>query len=236
MDFIQWPQGQDIHRVVQRFNEHTQFPNIVGLIDGTHIEIPCQRNDPSFIDRHHTASMHLQAICDYDMVFRDIYFGHAGSMHDANVFSRSPIYSFLKSPNTNLNPNWHILGDSAYPLEEFLMKPYRDNGNLNAVQRNFNISLSSVRVRVENAFGLLRAKWRRLRFIELKNLSNAKYIVISACCLHNYYLTRTPFPEIEAEIRNINREAQVAVEIRNNPGIRAANKRNEIAQRLANIR
>ena len=46
-----------------------------------------------------------------------------------------------------------ILGDSAYPLENWLMKPYSDRGNLNPDEVNFNFALSGIRVVVENAFG-----------------------------------------------------------------------------------
>ena len=51
-----------------------------------------------------------------------------------------------------------ILGDSAYSLENWLMKPYSDSGNLSPDEARFNLALSRSRVVVENAFGRLKAR------------------------------------------------------------------------------
>ena len=49
-----------------------------------------------------------------------------------------------------------ILGDPAYPLLSWLMKPYIGTGLLTQVQRRFNYRLSRTRVVVECAFGQLK--------------------------------------------------------------------------------
>lgn len=50
-----------------------------------------------------------------------------------------------------------ILGDPAYPLLSWLMKPYIGTG-LTQVQRRLNYRLSGTRVAVECAFGQLKRK------------------------------------------------------------------------------
>ena len=52
-----------------------------------------------------------------------------------------------------------ILGDSAYFLENWLMKPYSDRGNLSRDEARFTLALSRSRVNVENAFARLKARF-----------------------------------------------------------------------------
>ena len=62
------------------------------------------------------------------------------------------------------------------------MKPFPHNGQLSSQQRHFNYRLSRARIVVENAFGRLKARWRRL----LKRLDMSMEnipTVIAACCV-----------------------------------------------------
>lgn len=79
----------------------------------------------------------------------------------------------------------YLLGDSAYPCRSTLIVPYRDNGHLTAAQRNFNKRLSKCRVVVENAFGLLKQRFRQLYHCKLKSLSRTVKLIYVACVLHN---------------------------------------------------
>jgi hypothetical protein len=51
-----------------------------------------------------------------------------------------------------------IVGDDAFPLKPYLMKPY-PNRNLGITQRVFNYRLSRVRRIVENVFGILTSRF-----------------------------------------------------------------------------
>ena len=53
-----------------------------------------------------------------------------------------------------------ILGDSAYPLLSWLMKPFPHKGALTQGQKKYNYKLSSAVS--ENAFGRLKARWQCL--------------------------------------------------------------------------
>ena len=182
-DVITWPS----HSMITQLATSNSFPGAFAAIDGSHISIktPLSSAD-SYINRKSHASIVLQAVCTPNLQFIDVSTGWPGSMHDARIYRRSKLHKFINGGK--LDRDVHILGDSAYPLEENLMVPYRDNGHLNAKQKKFNYIHSASRCCVERAFGLLKCKFRRLRYLDICNLDNAPMIVIASCTLHNYIL------------------------------------------------
>lgn len=118
------------------------------------------------------------------MKFLDVYIGVPGRVHDARVFRTSPIFAQVHAMPNNL----HLLGDSAYPLSINVMTPFRDNGHLNAIQTNYNISHSSARSIIERAFGRLKGKFRRLKYLDIFNPDFGSEIISAACVLHNFII------------------------------------------------
>lgn len=94
------------------------------------------------------------------------------------------------------------------------MVPYRDNGHLTRAQRHFNNRLSSCRVVVENAFGILKQRFRQLYHFKLRNIVRMVQTIHACCVLHNLASTRDveffeppqqddyPDPEADEIIRN----------------------------------
>ena len=105
--------------------------------------------------------MNLQAVCTNDLKFIDCYAGWPGSVHDARVLKNSPLYRDASlDPNRLFPGDRHILGDSAYPLKEWLLTPYRDNGHLTQSERRYNFIHSSTRMAIERSFGLLKGRFK----------------------------------------------------------------------------
>lgn len=153
-------------------------------MDGCHIPIKQPSEDKSsYYNRNKYHSILLQGICDHRMAFMDVFVGWPGAAHDARVWQNSPIYNFLQAGN--LHPDYHLLGDSAYPVASFVMVPFKDNGHLRQDQKKYNKILSSSRVAIEQAFGLLKTRFRRLKFLDVNEVSNAVKIVLACCILHN---------------------------------------------------
>lgn len=98
------------------------------------------------------------------------------------------MYAQITSNNPPLNENEHLLGDAAYPLLPCLLKPCRDNGHLNQRQTTFNTRMNSVRSMSEQSFGLLKCKFRRLKYLEMAKIDFVPKVVTAACVIHNYII------------------------------------------------
>jgi len=78
-----------------------------------------------------------------------------------------------------------LIGDSAYPMNAWLLKPFTFNSNLTAEQKHFNYRLSKARIVVENAFGRLKARWRRLMKRNDMDIEHIPTVITACCILHN---------------------------------------------------
>ena len=76
------------------------------------------------------------------------------------------------------------MGDSAYGLYDWVMKPFSDRGNLSQEQETFNNVHSITREVVENAFGRLQGRFRSIgKRLDL-NVENS--CVVISDFLQNY--------------------------------------------------
>ena len=136
----------------------------------------------------------MQAVVDHRGLFLDIYLGWPGKVHDARVLVNSDIYRLAMAGSLfpsqtkcigGTNIPLMILGDPAYPLLPWLMKPYPEHIGMDISKRHFNYRLSHARIVVENAFGRLKGRWRCLLKRNDSHLENIPNIVAACVCLHN---------------------------------------------------
>lgn len=79
-----------------------------------------------------------------------------------------------------------LVGDSAFSLSRILMKPYPFSDEMDEKKKHFNLKLSSARRVVENAFGHLKARFRKVgKGLEVK-ITNCSTIIKACCVLHNF--------------------------------------------------
>ncbi|KAL5022810.1 hypothetical protein ScPMuIL_001965 [Solemya velum] len=183
-EVIKWPESCELAKLSSDFECMAGFPGVVGCIDGTYIPIrgPTDNRD-AYICRKGYPAIHLQGCCDASMKFTDVSVGNPGSIHDARAFSTSELQTKLN--NSPLPSQYHLLGNSAYRLTQYMMVPFRDNGHLTDDEKKFNKFHSSTRVTIERCFGLLKGKFRRLKYLDMLLLPDMSYVLLAACVLHN---------------------------------------------------
>lgn len=96
--------------------------------------------------------------------------------------------SFIKEKISAMGDYYHIIGDAAYSISTNLLTPY--SGNLTPVEANFNNNFCHARVKIKNAFGLLKCRFRQLNRLDMWSVIFMSKFIISCCILHNLYIDR----------------------------------------------
>jgi len=194
--FIAWPSKEDALILAKDFQSRSDFPDVIGAIDGSHfcIKAPLDQQD-CYTDRKLNKSIIMQAICTSNFLFTNVNIGYPGRLHDARVFSNSDVFKKIETegPKSLFYGKYHLLGDLAYTNTSWLITPFKDYGNLTIRHRKFNTKLSKTRVAIEITFGLLKGRWRRLLFIDTNNIKMASIIILATCVLHNFCLLNDDF-------------------------------------------
>ncbi|XP_055908351.1 uncharacterized protein LOC129943128 [Eupeodes corollae] len=132
----------------------------------------------------------------------DVNARYGGSAYDSFVWRQNEERATLERNYLSEGRSSWLLGDSGYPLEPFLLTPYR-NASEDSRELNFNFIHSQARSIVERCIGRLKSRWRiileerKLRYKPIRVVE-----VINVCAaLHNICCTRNvPHPKPERNI------------------------------------
>ena len=190
-------------RVSEGFRTRWNFPQCIGAIDGKHVAIRCPRNAGSvYFNYKEFQSIVLLALVDaaYNFLYVDI--GASGAGSDAGVFSETVLKEALEAatvglpepdplPNDDQPMPYYIVGDDAFALKTWLMKPM-PHRNMSVEDRVFNYRLSRGRRVVENVFGLLASRFRCLLTTMPQSPERVSIITLACCVLHNFLRIKNP--------------------------------------------
>ncbi len=125
--------------------------------------------------------------------------GHPGKAHDAHVFKTSDLWvpSGGRVDRLVAKPEYHLLGDGAYPTKSYLLKPFRDDGSLTPSQLRFNRAYASCRSTIEHGIGQLKGRFCCLHFLDVRTPAKAKRIIATCCALHNFAIKHRDILEEE---------------------------------------
>lgn len=192
---IRFPDQEKFQEMAAYNEKRWGLPQCIGAIDGSHIPIIAPQDyHCDYYNRKGWHSIILQGVVDGKGLFWNVFTGLPGSLHDARVLRLSTLWEFASRGNHKpaytrniggVNVGYYILGDSAYPLQHWLLKPFSDTGRLTAEQQVYNMKISRARVVVENAFGRLKGRWRCLMKRNDCAVDLVKSMVQTCCALHN---------------------------------------------------
>ena len=183
--------------VADDFYTRWNFPHCLGAVDGKHVVIQAPYNaGSSFFNYKNTHSIVLMAVADAQYCFLYVDIGDTGRHSDGSIFSNSSFGRALNSAELGLPSAdssvpglgefpYCFVGDEAFPLRGYLMRPYPGR-HLPLHQRIFNYRLSRSRRIIENAFGILVARWRIFRQPIIASPENTKSFVKACVALHNF--------------------------------------------------
>lgn len=164
----------------------------MGSVDGKHINIRSPPHSGSdFYNYKNSFSTVLLAVADsdYNLIYVDV--GAKGRGSDGGIFRNSSLFTALETNYLNIPNGFVIVGDDAFPLKTYLMKPY-SRRNMTLEERIFNYRLSRARRVIENTFGILVSKFRIFeKPISLK-LESVDDVVLACCSLHNWLRKTNP--------------------------------------------
>ena len=203
-EFTHFPtNGRKIAIAIQKFRTFTEskIPQVVGVNDGTHIEILCVDSESrvDYFSRKQRYTINTQAVVGANLMFLHRATGCSGSLHDtrirrlSNLYTRAEREEILKTPSKiidGFSVRPLLLSDNAYPTTLWQVKPFSFTLNLTEREKLFNNHLSLARVIVEQAFGVLRDRFRIL----LKRMDIGLIKTIITCfVLHNICQLRGDF-------------------------------------------
>lgn len=172
-------------------------------MDGKHIGIKAPSKSGSYYFNYKKFfSIVLLACCNHKYEFTCVDIGAFGGESDGGIWSRSEMGQRVENgemdippespnlPNSNVKTPYFFVGDEAFKLAKNMMRSYPGR-HLEPDRRVFNYRLSRARRCIENAFGILCARWgvlnRRIGF----EPDTVKSIVTACVCLHNFMMART---------------------------------------------
>ena len=150
---------------------------------------------------------------NYRFIYIDV--GSCGRNSDGGTFQKCSLNQGMQENSLNIPapselPKAVELGklpyvkvaDEAFPLEASIMCPYPGK-KMSYEQSIFNYRLCRVRRIVENAFGILSARWRVFHTKINLPPSFVISIVKAACCLHNFLCNDVAFLEDSNENNSV---------------------------------
>ncbi|VDI31307.1 Hypothetical predicted protein [Mytilus galloprovincialis] len=154
--YIKFPDEAERRTNKSDFYKIAHFPNVVGVIDGTHIPIKAPNdNEYQYVNRKNFHSINVQCICDANFKIINAVSRWPGSTHDSYIWNNSQICRQFEEGDI---ANGWLLGDSGYALKPWMLVPFMNPST--PAEEEFNRRHCRTRVTIEQLFGIVKSRFR----------------------------------------------------------------------------
>jgi DDE superfamily endonuclease len=216
--YIRLPTPAQARETIEKLKQQIGLPGIYGVIDGTHILIkkPCD-DGMDYLNvnsAHHSINIQgshvydkplIEVLVDYEKRFLDVEIGWPGSVEDSRIFEKSFLNGKYEEVLAELGTEAlatgdgveedipaFILGDSAYKNSRHFVTTYKTTQcDADPSVRQLNSHLNEARYHVEQAFGLLKGRFKIFEkplTSAAQDLPFSLHLITSICIVHNFLI------------------------------------------------
>lgn len=167
-------------------------PQVLGVLGHTRIPIrlPIGKHDVESTvpevkrmkkEAHPDSWLNLQLICDSKGRFL-----HCRITKGSDVDKGGALRDKLRQHPELMPPGSCLVAKSGYPLTAQILTPY--SGSHGLKEELFNKMLEEHFHILDQTVANLRARFQRLRYLDIGNYDRARAVVLTACVLHNVFL------------------------------------------------
>ncbi|XP_030204540.1 uncharacterized protein LOC115537058 [Gadus morhua] len=143
-------------------------------------------------EAHPDSWLNLELVCD-----RRGRFLHCHISQGSETGRAAELRDRLGRPARPMPPGSCLVARAGYPLTEHILTPH--GAPVGPREALFNKTLEAYFSILEQAVGSLKARFQRLRYLDMGNYERARAVVLTACILHNVFLDFGPLLEGEAD-------------------------------------
>nr|XP_054919808.1 putative nuclease HARBI1 [Dermacentor andersoni] len=177
--------------IKQGFLQRGRLGGVIGCVDGTFIAIVAPNLPPAqkatYWCRKGYYALNAMVVCDSDLRVLQVDPRFPGSCHDAHVWRYASLRRRIASGRIAVQDGEYLLGDSAYPLEPWLLTPAPGHPAPHTPEGRYNAAHTSARSAVERCIGVMKSRFRCLQRHRALHYGPKKAATIVAACaaLHN---------------------------------------------------
>lgn len=189
--YVRWPPSSQM--VEYQFYRKANFPHVKGVIDGSLVYIDAPKaEEPLYVSRNNKHAINVVLVCGPKYQFFFVSAMSPGSFHDSRALKISQLWKTwdIEGWRPDNDRNSIILGDSAYPLREWLLPPtirvaVANDRRLARGAQAYLKSHRKTRFIVECAIGILKEEYPCLNNFRFQNPSHVCIAIYATVTLHN---------------------------------------------------
>ncbi|KAJ7996275.1 hypothetical protein DPEC_G00235400 [Dallia pectoralis] len=175
--------------IKDRFYSIAGLPNIIGVLDCTHIpiKVPSGSDAADYTNQRFFHIINTQMVCDSQCLITNIDANWPGSVNDFHILRESTLYHQFQQGCFD----GCLVADNDYPCLPFLMTPYLIPKP--GAESCFNEALYKTRACVKTTFTMLQARFGCLKGLRVSP-RRARDIIVACAILHNITIIRKEAP------------------------------------------